>query len=133
MSEIKIFNIMLEYTLLFYYYCFLCICSLYIIIRHYYSFLYKANFCSCYLFFPLELRLPMAANLVSLLKVYYILGKSLPVEVWVKDKPFRFFVGKYFIIIYVILKQKNDIFLIFISLKTKTLNKLTLKTKFPKK
>ena len=59
----------------------------------------KKLFFSNYLFFTLEFRLHITANVIWLLKVNYILEKSLPVEVWVKDKPFRYFVGKIFIII----------------------------------
>ena len=58
--------------------------------------------------------------------------KSLPVEVWIKDKPFRFFCWEIFYYYISHIKTKNDIFKIFISLKTKILNELTLKTKFPK-
>ena len=60
-----------------------------------FSFVKKPIF-SPIIFFSLELRLPITTNLVYVLKIYYILEKSLSVEVWVKDKPFRFFCREIF-------------------------------------
>ena len=92
---------MLEYTLLFDY-CF-CVSVHYIYynLTLLFSFVKKPIF-SPIIIFPLKLRLPITTNLVYLLLVYYILEKWLPVEVWVKDKPYHFFVEKYFIIVIII-------------------------------
>ena len=89
-SKIKNFNIMLEYTLfllLFLVYMFIIYYNLNIIIQ----FCKKGRFFP--IIFPLELSLPITTDLVYVLKIYYIFEKSLPVEVWVKGKPFRFYLS----------------------------------------
>ena len=63
----------------------------------------KKPFFSIYLFFLLKLRLPIVANLIYIfLKVYYIFEKPLPVDVWVKDKPFQFLYREIFYYYYYI-------------------------------
>ena len=127
---------MLEFTLLFYYhYLFL-----HIVFIVYYNqtllffifhFSKKPIFAQCYLFSRLNLdphRCKLRINFF-----YSIFKKLLPVGVWVNDKPYSpFFVGKFFsIIILCYTKTKNNIiFLIFLSLKTKSLNKSALKLNF---
>ena len=64
-----------------------------------FSFVKKAGFSP--IIFSLELSLPITTNLVYVLKIYYILEKSLSVEVWVKGKPFRFCLSGNILLLYI--------------------------------
>ena len=131
MSEIKIFKFILEYIL--FHFIISIVSSISFII--YYNYILLFNFVKSQffllLFFSLELRLPITTNLVYVLKNYYSLEKSLPVAVWVKDKPFLFFWREIFYYYICHIKTKNNIFKNIYIFK-KTLNELTLKTEFSK-